>query len=151
MAHKPFWSAQRLYLVAAGAAALIFAASQYLHLNSAGHVLLFVFAALIALALAGAAWRRTDEPAREAHKVAAFWGSSFGLLFGLVGLSAAAMVNVPREIWRHADATLFSGEALPEQLVWMLDGALIVSAGSVLGYALIWAAWWLRKPHDQSA
>ena len=145
-----FWTAPRLYL-AGGAVAFsivigLLLLPPHLRLSPAAGTSALALVFAVMMAFAGAAWRRTDEAAREAHKVAAIWGSSFGLLLSLVSLAGLARFAATPQAWRHSVAALFSGNVLPEQLVWMLLGAMLVGLAASAGYLMTWAGWWLRNP-----
>ncbi len=81
-------------------------------------------------------WRGLDEAAREAHKWAWWWGSTFGIAVGGVIL-LTGMVVVPPE---QARAALEAYE--PADLVQ--GGAFTVLILQTLGYALAWVFWWAR-------
>lgn len=79
-------------------------------------------------------WRSADEAVREAHKWAWYWGGSTGMasVMGLFALST----------WGVIDVTLPPLGSGPDDLI-MTGVALTVGAQGV-GYAIAWAAWWLR-------
>lgn len=79
-------------------------------------------------------WRSADEAVREAHKWAWYWGGStgMGVVMALFALSA----------WDVIDVSLPPLGSGPDDLV-MTGVALTVGAQGI-GYAVAWAAWWLR-------
>jgi hypothetical protein len=94
----------------------------------------------VVLVMAGQAWRGTDEAAREAHKVAWFWGGSFGALATFTALATLHLFGVPR-----LEAIPFPAGARPNPLFWMMLGAAVLVLGQGAGYALAWAGWWLKR------
>ncbi len=76
-------------------------------------------------------WRDLDEAAREAHKWAWYWGSTFGGGLGVVALFTLAYA---------AEASL---TAEPRDL--LIGGAGIVLVAQFVGYGIAWAVWWLRR------
>lgn len=78
-------------------------------------------------------WRSIDEAAREAHKFAWFWGGSGGLL---VMLPISALISSER-------LTAVMGEHSPGE--WVVFGMMSMLAAQIVGYLLVWAAWWLRQ------
>jgi hypothetical protein len=88
-------------------------------------------------------WRGLDEPAREAHKSAWFWGGSAGfaffsmalvvlMLFTTAGDTLADYVNANRG---HIHPTTFA----------ILMGFLGCFVAQMVGYALAWGRWWLKR------
>lgn len=92
--------------------------------------------AIIALAaFAGAIlyWRAIDEAAREAHKFAWFWGGSNTILLAL---------PLPFLIGDARLVALF-GQRSPTE--WLAIGVVGLIVVQMIGYGLVWAAWWLRQ------
>lgn len=93
----------------------------------------------MALAIAACAWwwQGLDEAAREAHKWAWWWGSTFSLAVGGVVLITLTMAMNPAEMNEALRDTtaidLVAGGAM---------GALLMQCG---GYFIAWAVWWLRR------
>lgn len=79
-------------------------------------------------------WNALDEAAREAHKWAWWWGSTYGLAIGGVALLTLMTAT--------GDAALF---AAWEPLDLLMAGAGFVLAVQSIGYLIAWAAWWLRR------
>jgi hypothetical protein len=110
-------------------------------LGPAGTPLVMVLAAVWALAFAGAAWKRTDEPAREAHKFAAFWGAPFAMLALVVGLPLYAALALHAKV--QPGMALAGAAPAPWVLVWV--GVMLAGVVQMAGYGLAWAGWWLRR------
>lgn len=79
-------------------------------------------------------WSTLDEAAREAHKWAWWWGSTYGLAVAGVGLLSLLIGT--------GGAGDFTGWS-PADL--LLAGAGGVVAVQTVGYAIAWAIWWLRR------
>jgi hypothetical protein len=87
------------------------------------------------------AWVRLDETGKEAHKFAWFWGGAFALLAAL--LMALGVLTTPF-FAEPVDAIIASymkdrGEGQTGFAVGVLAAAFV----QVIGYGLVWAAWWL--------
>ncbi|PZR31666.1 hypothetical protein [Caulobacter segnis] len=98
--------------------------------------LLTIGGAIIALAaFVGAVvyWRNIDEAAREAHKFAWFWGGSNSILLAL---------PLPFLIGDQRLIALF-GQRSPTE--WLAIGVVGLIVVQMVGYGLVWAAWWLRQ------
>jgi hypothetical protein len=81
--------------------------------------------------LGGLYWHRIDEAAREAQKTAWYWGGSFGLGFGVIGVSLFARLGFAPP------------DASPTLL--MTYGAVGVAAAQLIGFGIAWALWWARR------
>lgn len=108
--------------------------------GSVGGLQVIVKAGLMALAMAVGMlacrwwWNTLDEAAREAHKWAWWWGSTYGLAIG--GVAVLTLMTTTQ------DAGLFAG--------WTPLDLLLTGAGGVvgvqcLGYGIAWAVWWLQR------
>lgn len=89
------------------------------------------------------AWVRLDEPSREAHKFAWYWGGAPALLVVLliaVGGVASPMVGEPIAAFVASQS---KGAATPE--AGFLVGAFSAAIIQVAGYGLVWVGWWLSK------
>lgn len=89
------------------------------------------------------AWVRLDEPSREAHKFAWYWGGAPALLVILliaVGAVASPIIGEPVAAFVASQA---KGSVTPE--AGFLVGAFSTAIIQVLGYGLVWAGWWLSK------
>lgn len=111
--------------------------------HAQGLAMLLAMAACVAwgLIFAGLAWRRTDETAQEAHKFAYFWGASFGMLalflaapFALAGVFHQPVFPPPPR----------PGAAWTPTMLVMF-GITLAALAQTIGYALVWAGWWLRR------
>lgn len=111
--------------------------------GSPGREIALTATVLWSVAFVLAAWFRLDEPSREAHKFAWFWGSlALPLLLLaclLPGLPTLARVYVedfiarnPETPWRPTSLAFVAGVAA---------AALVQLAG----WALVWTGWWLSK------
>lgn len=88
-------------------------------------------------------WVRLDEPSREAHKFAWYWGGAPVLLVILliaVGAVASPIIGGPVAAFVASQA---KGNVTPE--AGFLVGAFSTAIIQVLGYGLVWAGWWLSK------
>jgi len=101
-----------------------------------------MMAFVIALGMAGVIWmcvwwwRGLDEAAREAHKWAWWWGSTFGLAIGGIVL-LTGMVVIDAEQAQTAFAAYD-----PVDLIQ--GGVFSVILVQTLGYAFAWVFWWAR-------
>ena len=91
----------------------------------------------IGLVVCGWWWKGLDEAAREAHKWAWWWGSTFGLALGGVGL-----LTLLGAAEGDGGASLFAGQA-PIDLLFL--GVFAVVGVQALGYLIAWAIWWLQR------
>jgi hypothetical protein len=94
-------------------------------------------------------WRGLDEPSREAHKFAVFWGAGFVLLFvGLLGVEMMFFSGL-RDIaqgWVEGWIAITDGDVGRQQgAVGFYLGMVASSTLLVLGYAVVWAGWWVRQ------
>ena len=88
-------------------------------------------------------WRGLDETAREAHKSAWFWGGSFGLAF--ISLALVALMFAPGSGDALADyANANRGHIHPTTFA-ILMGFLACCLAQMVGYALAWGRWWLKR------
>ena len=111
-------------------------------MGSLGAVPVAAMAFVIALGMAGVIWmcawwwRGLDEAAREAHKWAWWWGSTFSLAIGgvvlLTGMVALDAAQVSTALAAYDPVDLVQG------------GAFAVLLLQTLGYALAWVFWWAR-------
>lgn len=94
---------------------------------------LFMVTMMIVMALCVWWWRGIDEAAREAHKWAWWWGGTGGMAVGgAVLLSLQLNDDLP-----------INSTDLPagDLIAW---GMMSILLFQVVGYAIAWAAWWLR-------
>ena len=134
------WYGAAIVAVAAGAAAIHVWASLGSGFDPATVSVASMALVAVVLVMAGQAWRGTDEAAREAHKVAWFWGGSFGALATFMALATLHLFGVPR-----LEAIPFPAGARPNPLNWMMLGAVVLVLGQAVGYGLVWAGWWLKR------
>ena len=102
-----------------------------------GLALTFAFMA-VSMAVAFAAciwwWRGIDEAAREAHKWAWWWGGSGGMAMGAILLLTLTL---------RRDGP--SPESLGSSAAELVSGGMIaILLFQLAGYAIAWAAWWLK-------
>lgn len=89
------------------------------------------------------AWLRLDEPSREAHKFAWFWGGAPAMV--VIMLVAVGAVATP--IFGDPVAAFVASQArqaaTPEAgfFVGVFSAAVI----QIIGYGLVWTGWWLSK------
>lgn len=108
--------------------------------GTTGIIQVIIKAGLMAAAMAVAMlacrwwWSALDEAAREAHKWAWWWGSTYGLAIGGIALLTLMMAT--------GDTALFA-DWLPLDL--LMAGAGFVLAVQSIGYLIAWAVWWLRR------
>lgn len=108
--------------------------------GATGAVQVIIKAGSMALAMAVAMlacrwwWNSIDEAAREAHKWAWWWGSTYSLAIAGVGL--LTLMTTDR------DGTLLAGKGADEVLMTGAGAVLIVQT---VGYGIAWAVWWLRR------
>jgi len=100
----------------------------------------FAVAAMLGGFLVGAQWMRSiDEAAREAHKSAWYWGGSAGMSVGgvvviMACLQQAARVSIPSFLPGRTDPAAYAATGAFAMLLIML-----------VGYAIVWAWWWLAR------
>jgi hypothetical protein len=83
-----------------------------------------------------------DEASRQAHYVSWLWGGSFGaVVAALVG--AGLLLTLPRNDRIPALVSSLFGEATVQNAFFAGIGA--IAAPMLVGYALWWTAFWLRR------
>lgn len=100
----------------------------------------FVAGFMVTLLVVTLVWMRTiDEAAREAHKVAWFWGGLTGLA---LGGTAVILATLPQ-------ASAFQPSAAfgvrDDPAAWMALGACLLAALMAAGYLVTWAWWWITR------
>ena len=80
-------------------------------------------------------WNSIDEAAREAHKWAWWWGSTYGLAIAGVGLLTLMTT-------RGGEALILADRSPADVLI---TGAGAVVLVQTVGYGIAWAVWWLRR------
>lgn len=98
-------------------------------------VWMFAFAAL--------GWKRLDEPAREANKVA--WLHGGGL--GLIACSIAVMfIPVLPAAGNMVDGAIASWAAKwPAGRGGFMLGVMFAAVMQIVGWAIVWSTWWLVR------
>jgi len=81
-------------------------------------------------------WVKLDEAAREAHKWAFWWGGSAGMALG-------AVLLLTLTAW--SETVLTSGWIGETPTDAFKAGVVAILLFQVIGYAIAWAAWWLRR------
>ena len=110
--------------------------------GSLGSVPVVLLALIVALGMAGVIWmcswwwKGLDEAAREAHKWAWWWGSTFGIAAGGVVLLTGMVVIDPDQ--------LRTSLADYDPIDLVQGGAFTVLILQTLGYAFAWVFWWAR-------
>jgi hypothetical protein len=95
------------------------------------------------VAFATYAWIRLDEPSREAHKFAWFWGGAPALaVMQLIAIAAVATPIVGEPVAAFIASQSKNG-ATPESGFFV--GVFAAAVVQVLGYGLVWTCWWLSK------
>ena len=88
----------------------------------------------IAMVFCRSWWNGLDEAAREAHKWAWWWGSTYGLAFG--GVALLTVFTAAK------DTDAFAGW---QTLDVLLSGAGLLVGVQCAGYAIAWAIWWWQR------
>ncbi|AQR60793.1 hypothetical protein BZG35_03340 [Brevundimonas sp. LM2] len=140
------WSAIGLTAVAAAVVIGAFAAGYFasrgaISRDQAVLAVVVPFAVVIMIGAfgIGLVWfRHIDEAAREAHKAAWYWGGTAGMAVGGVGLIVAATPGIAVPVV----------SVLPDRTdpaAYAITGAFGMLLLMMLGYTIVWAAWWLRR------
>jgi hypothetical protein len=110
-------------------------------IGETGATVLILIAGALGVAACTAWFLGLDEMAQRAHYVAWFWGSSLGLVIAAAIMAIGALTGatdnlheIVRRLFGHDDV----GDG-------MMAGMLIIVVPMMLGYALWWAAFWLRR------
>jgi hypothetical protein len=89
------------------------------------------------------AWVRLDEPSREAHKFAWFWGGAPAMVVIMliaVGAVASPIIGEPLAAFvAHQARSATTPEA------GFFVGVFSAAVVQVIGYGLVWTGWWLSK------
>jgi hypothetical protein len=94
-------------------------------------------------------WRMIDEPSREAHKFAFFWGGGSGA--GIVLLIGIALMFFPgpRDLvqgWIEGFIAVTKGAFGKQQgAVGVCLAIMIGTMLQCLAYLLVWIGWWARQ------
>lgn len=95
------------------------------------------------IAFAMFAWVRLDEPSREAHKFAWFWGGAPALL--VLMLIAVGAVALPAIGQRVAEFVASQSKSATSPEAGFFVGVFSATVAQVIGYGLVWIGWWLSK------
>ena len=88
-------------------------------------------------------WKRLDEPGREAHKFAWFYGGGMALAAGMI---AVMLLPVLPAAARLVDGAIASWAAKwPAGQGGFVLGVLFAAIVQVVGYAVVWTGWWLVR------
>ncbi|MGV8928729.1 MAG: hypothetical protein ACOH1E_03165 [Brevundimonas sp.] len=95
-----------------------------------------------AMAISVAWMRSIDEAAREAHKAAWFWGGCGGMAVGgvlviLTSLPQAGTLSFPSWLDGRTDPAAYAA-----------TGAFAIMLLMLMGYAVVWAWWWITRMRD---
>jgi hypothetical protein len=124
--------------VLAGSIAAAFAIELWLPVATPLAAGLAVTVLMAATLWASAAWwRKLDEAARDAHKTAWFWG-------GTVGLAVAGILMVVL-MAKGGEGALGFIQRDAGPAVYVVLGTMLCIVPQMLGYAVVWAGWWLAK------
>jgi hypothetical protein len=94
-------------------------------------------------------WRTLDEPSREAHKFAMFWGMGLALMIvALIGL-ALMFFGGARDLmqgWVEGWITFSKGKLGDQQgAVGFTFGVMASTFILLIGYLLAWTGWWASQ------
>ncbi len=138
MSEHPLARYGRIMGVCALAGAVAGAASAIVGLTTSGGWLSATLVAIVvAIAMAVGLqatlkwWRGLDEAAQEAHKWAWWWGSTVGL-----AVAGVLFLTLLYGTGPQGDASVKAG---------LMIGAAVVIGCQVVGYAVAWAFWWLKR------
>ena len=100
----------------------------------------FVVAAMVIAMVVSVVWMRSiDEAAREAHKAAWFWGGTGGMSVGMIAIVLASLPPAERFVF----PSWFDGRTDPA--AYAATGAFGILFLMLIGYAIVWAWWWLAR------
>lgn len=143
------WLPAAVFLALAFGLALLLLAASFLFgpqaaaIGKPGMAAISAAAIIAAGALACIHWRRLDEPAREAHKSAWFWGGTTGLAAVSIGLAALMFApSASDAVTRYIETQ--RGHIHPTAFGLML-GFMACLLGQMLGYGVAWVRWWAKR------
>lgn len=100
----------------------------------------FVTLAMVIAMVVSVIWMRSiDEAAREAHKAAWFWGGTGGMSVGMIAIVLASLPPAERFVF----PSWFDGRTDPA--AYAATGAFGILFLMLIGYAVVWAWWWLAR------
>lgn len=88
------------------------------------------------------AFNELDEVGKQAHYLAWWWGGSLALGLGAAALAAASLSDVS---FAPVEALIGRGFGDTEGATMFMAGVMSALLLLVAGYALWWAAFWLRR------
>ncbi len=144
MSRLPAWT----YPVIAGIPVLVLVGADFVFFYSRGfdsvaRLGLILPALVWALAFTAVGWTRLDEPGREAHKFAWFYGGGLALMAGMIAVilvpvlpAAGSMVDDAIASWAAKWPVGHGGFVL---------GVLFAAVMQVVGWAIVWSTWWLVR------
>lgn len=101
---------------------------------------------LASLPLAVAHWRGIDEPSREAHKFAFFWGMGFGVAIAALIAFELVIFSEARDLiqgWVDGYIRSTEGESGDQPgAVGFYLGVLACVTLATAGYLVVWLGWW---------
>lgn len=88
-------------------------------------------------------WKRLDEPGREAHKFAWFYGGGMALAAGMI---AVMLIPALPTAGRLVDDAIASWAAKwPAGRGGFVLGVLFAAIVQSVGYVVVWTGWWLVR------
>jgi hypothetical protein len=147
VAHENTTARERRNLIAAGAGvvAIAFMIGAGALRHSFGEVVSdgLVFAGAIAAMIAATIYfLGLDEASRQAHYVSWLWGGSFGAVVAAF-VGAGLLLTLPRNDRIPTLVSSLFGEANVQN--GFFTGIGVIAAPMLIGYALWWTAFWLRR------
>jgi hypothetical protein len=92
-------------------------------------------------------WKRLDEPAREAHKWAWFWGGSIGFALGAIG--ASLVFAIPGlGVWLEQTASTAAQRShgkFPATSFAVFFGIGAVAVVTLVCHVSAWLYWWSKR------
>ncbi len=138
LTRQPSW----VYTAAAPVPAVVYAAAPTIP-DPGLHIAAGVAALTWLIAFAVYAWIRLDEPSREAHKFAWFWGGAAGLLVvELIAVGALVAPLLREPVAAFVKAASKGGVSAESGF---MVGVFAAAIAQIIGYGLVWTGWWLSK------
>lgn len=106
-------------------------------------VVVVAISAMVGGMVVSVAWMRSiDEAAREAHKAAWFWGGCGGMSVGGVFV---ILTSLPQ-----AETLSFTSwlDGRTDPAAYAATGAFGMMLLMLIGYAVVWAWWWITRMRD---
>lgn len=136
---------RNLMMFGAGAVAVAFMLGAGALRHSVGEVVSdsLVFAGAIAALIAVTIYfLGLDETSRQAHYVSWLWGGSFGAIVAAFA-GAGFLLTLPRNDRIPVLVSSIFGQATVQN--GFFTGITVIAAPMLIGYALWWTAFWLRR------